>query len=172
VLDLTNQTQPYRQLSLSEATLLAAGAAAAGRSLAAGPTMHHPSGAASLEQQQHQQGGVGQRRRGRGRGGQAAGGGGSPHDVNGGMDLAASSRLLRTSSGKVLRWDHAVVSAALCWYACMTQCSMYARKGVAGAHAHLMMPVVVLKAPLHFMAATGWHLPHQPCWHAVCVASV
>jgi hypothetical protein len=61
----------------------------------------------TADPQQQQQQGVGQRRRGRRVGGGVSGGGAgvscSHLEVNGGMDLAASSRLLRTSSGKVLR---------------------------------------------------------------------
>jgi hypothetical protein len=66
--------------------------------------MLHRSSSTADHQQQQQQGGA-QRRRGR----RGAGSGSGPGvacshlEVNGGMDLAASSRLLRTSSGKVLR---------------------------------------------------------------------
>jgi hypothetical protein len=92
------------QFSPSEATLMAAAAAAGAAAAAAAaagfpppsPAFHSPT---VSSQQQQQQGG--QRRRGRGRVGQGVG---LPQlEVNGGMDLAANSRLLRTSSGKVLR---------------------------------------------------------------------
>jgi hypothetical protein len=77
------------------------------------PKQHQGQGQQRQQGQQQQQG----RRRGRGRGGlpSGSGGGGSGGalypEVSGGMDLASNSSILRTSSGKVLRWVGDAINA-------------------------------------------------------------